>query len=248
MRQKGPRSFNDIRPFFQPITTNQHAAIKDLKKTRDQWLDSFYRIVSKKNIKLILLCGTCLGVVRDNEIISYDTDADYGIYIEDLEALWSCVDELLKEGIYISGRGKYQISFSLPNINFYIDIWPIKKESLFMRVLGWHWHADHMSYRKKYFDNLQAVQFQNKTYYLPNPPEEYLEQVYGSDWRIPIKGRFSGVRGLLSQCINALFVDFPVPSQFSGDNSLGTYKPWVSQILKRWFPNLQITSLFKHPN
>ena len=83
---------------------------------------------------------------------------------------------------------------------------------------------------------------------MPSPKEDYLEYVFGNDWRIPIKGRFAGPRGLISQWINKCFVDFPVPAQFSGDDNLGTFKPWVSRILKRFFPKATLTQKFKHPH
>ena len=116
-----------------------------------------------------------------------------------------------------------------------------------MTVLGHKWLCDHVYYKSDFFATLSAFTYNKQPYYLPTPCEAYLEFVFGPEWRIPLKGRFAGPRGLLSQYINSLFVDFPVPAAFSGYDDLGTYKPWVSRVLKTLCPDAKITQLYRHP-
>ncbi|RAP31432.1 hypothetical protein DID78_01185 [Candidatus Marinamargulisbacteria bacterium SCGC AG-343-D04] len=240
--------FKHIRQNFTPHSEKDIKSIAQFNFSKEEWVSRFHDILIKHNIPLVLLYGTCLGIVRDKKIIDNDTDADFGIFLEDLSKLFSCIPELLDNGYFISGRGLFQISFSLPNINFYIDIWPIKKvTNPFLRLFKMKWLCDHVYFKQDFFNTPESIQFLERNYLTPHPKELYLETVYGLDWRTPIKNRFSGPRGALSQYINKCFVDFPIPSQFSGDNSLGTFKPWVSYILKKFFPKSRISSMFNHP-
>lgn len=239
--------FSSIRPWFLPHTGDQLKPIAHMAHTPDEWLVRFHAILTQAGVRLTPLYGTCLGFFRDNRIIPGDTDADFGIALSDLPAVRSCVPALLAAGFYISGRGNYQLTFSMPNSSFYIDIWPYKALSFPLTVLGHRWLCDHVYYKADFFSNCQPFDYNGCRYYLPSPCEDYLETVFGANWRIPMAGCFSGPRGLISQWLNALFVEFPVPAAFSGEDSLGTYKPWVSKVLKTVCPNARIAQLFKHP-
>ncbi len=240
--------YPSIRQYFVPHTNEEVSSISHLSRTSEEWLSLFYDICSKHDITLYLLYGTCLGIVRDKQLIEHDTDADLGIMLTDLNRLYQCVPELLANGFYISGRGTYQVCFSLPNISFYIDIWPIKKISNpLLKIWGFRWFCDHVYFKDNYFDSSESVMFQERAYYVPTPAAKYLERIYGKTWQTPIKHLYSGPRGKISQWVNALFVDFDVPIEFSGDNTTGTFKPWVSKILKNVCPHAKLSSLFKHP-
>ena len=239
--------FSGIRKSFLPHTADQIKPVSHMAHTPDEWLVRFHAILMRAGVQLTPLYGTCLGFFRDNRIIPGDTDADFGIALSDLPAVRACVPELLAAGFYISGRGNYQLTFSMPNSSFYIDIWPYKALNFPLTMRGHRWLCDHVYYKADFFSECQPFDYNGCTYYLPARCEMYLEMVYGLDWRTPVSGCFSGPRGLISQWINWPFIDFPVPSAFSGEAHLGTYKPWVSKLLKRVVPNARITQLFKHP-
>ena len=104
-----------------------------------------------------------------------------------------------------------------------------------------------MYFKGDFFGTYDTHTFYSIPLRIPRDSDSYLKMLYGECWQTPQKNRFAGPRGLLSQYINRLFVDFTLPHAFTGDDANATYKPWASKLLKRFFPNAKLTQLFKHP-
>ncbi|RAP31433.1 hypothetical protein DID78_01190 [Candidatus Marinamargulisbacteria bacterium SCGC AG-343-D04] len=240
------KSFSEMEKIFR--TNIQEETTQNITLKNEDWLIKFNQILSKNNIKTILLFGSCLGVIRQNSLIDYDHDADIGIFFEDLLSFHNCLPELEKEGFYISKTKKFKIHINMPNTDFCIDLMPVKKiQNIFFKLFGYKWFCDMIYFKDNFFESPKKINFKSQVFFTPNPTELYLEKTYGKNWRTPIKNRNAHLRPVLSQIIIKYFVDFPVPLEFSGDNSLGTFKPWISKLLIKTCPNAKITSSYKHP-
>lgn len=225
-------------------TGNQPAVIQSMTDA----FDVFTKALKAAKIPTVLLYGTCLGMVRDQKIIDYDTDIDLGVFLTDFTAIYAIIPDLQQQGFYVKGRNMYCVTFAVSGGEYLIDVWVIvKRKNPFFRLLGYRWLVDHVNFKSDYFSNCGRITINGVDHAVPNDVEAYLEELYGTEWKIPLKNRTAGPRSLLSQWLNAPFVDFKMPPQFSGDNSVGTFKPWFSFLLKRLAPNSRLCGLFKHP-
>ncbi len=154
--------------------------------------------------KPFLTDGSLLGMIREGKFIDHDYDSDLGIlisneYWQDIskKSMESYINEL-KQSIEKNGKFKvivcddddhyylfnifndtndhidlvfyYQNFFNYPDCKKYYGGAP----SCFIPTL-WE-HNDFYLIKRK---------FNNKYYWIPNDPEYYLEEIYGSDWKVP---------------------------------------------------------------
>ena len=179
-------SFNKVRP-----VSKKYVDIKD------ENLGLAILILEKHGCKWWLEAGTCLGAVRNRSFIAYDPDIDIGLPKEHLK-LWdvfikefkSAGFELYKEWEH-EGR-KMELSFKRSGIK--LDLF------FFFRKGEWFWHGafgpdengrwgENMIFlphvfSADLFENLQKMAFRGKRCFVPNPPERYLTERYGSKWII----------------------------------------------------------------
>jgi cytidyltransferase-like protein len=143
-----------------------------------------------------LEAGTCLGAVREQGFIPHDPDIDIGLHPKE-PALWDKLQadmiaagfEFLRAWIY--GKKKTELSFRKNGVKvdlffFYDDgdFWwhgafgPNKKggRDVDLEFLP-HVFSAHL------FKDLKPVTFHGLPCFLPNPPERYLLERYGSNWR-----------------------------------------------------------------
>jgi len=144
-------------------------------------------------IKFWLALGTCLGAVREGHFISYDGDVDIMMLARDLSpkmyrvfhkiASFRSISHWPDKPMVIEIRKGMKIHILL---KYYfspkdIYIWPASHP---------YWQNCIMpgrSLRDDYW-----VNFLDTTFRAPNPPEEYLEQLYGKNWRIPLNPKREG--------------------------------------------------------
>ncbi len=237
-----------IKETFVRASSDMVSTITTKYESNDALLKAFSAVMQANDIRLVPIYGTALGLYRDKKQILGDTDADLGFYDTDMLKLKNLVPELVEKGFYVSGFNNFQLTFRNPFQDFFIDLWVIRKvRNPLLRILGYKWLKDHVYFRENFFGNCTSIDYQGAKYEQVNGIEDYLEKVYGPNWRTPMSGVFCGPRGLISQWTNLPFVDFSVPLQYSGDNRMGTWRPWASAVLKAVAPNADLTKLFKHP-
>jgi phosphorylcholine metabolism protein LicD len=139
--------------------------------------------------------GTCLAIVRNGDFIAETDDVDIGIYSEFVNC-WDLLIQTFKK-----------IGFTLSKIRTHDKLMmtigftgPEKLDLFFYHEKrGYRWHTicgwqDERKKRKVFkpekftedlFMTLKEVQFKDRTVFLPNPPEVYLFERYGPDWRTP---------------------------------------------------------------
>lgn len=222
---------------------------KGPERSREEWLGIFVDILLARGIRVYALFGTALGFVRDGGIIPYDSDADLGIMVGDLDGFVLLREVFFEAGIYLNSRRDFFVSFLACGCEFGFEIWPIMKvTNPIYRLFGYRWLLGRVYYRDDWFGSPELFEFQGRSYWVPSPSDGYLKQLYGPQWKIPLEGHCSIPRPVFSRCLNWFFVSFDMPGQFSGMDHLGTFRPWMSWILLRFFPKASLSSRFRHPD
>jgi len=130
----------------------------------DSILDEFFQIAGRLEIKACLAFGLCLGFVRDGGYIDGDNDLDVVVVIPSEEVKMTLVNELIKCGF------KQGESYPMPsyNVHFY-------KNEILLDI--------YFRQQGKFYLNFDTVKYNDKTYPVPHPVEEYLGACY-SNWKV----------------------------------------------------------------
>ncbi len=155
-------------------------------------------ILARHQCKWWLDAGTCLAVVRKGDFIASIDDVDIGLLAMHID-LWDLfIADFTAAGFQYSKGRVYKgcrvtLGFTGPeklDIFFYYE----KDGYLWHPICG---REHERSLRKVYkpekfskylFNNLKEVSFKDRLCYLPNPPEQYLIERYGKNWREPNPG------------------------------------------------------------
>lgn len=142
--------------------------------------------------------GTLLGIVRDRDLIRWDSDIDITVYEEDIDRALECIINSMHEfskidKLKISGNAYYQpngtlsvFSINVEYLNSYgaINGFPISISTVAFQngfaILPTTYAPEH------HFKTFQLVEFHGSTICVPCDYEKYLEFQYG-DWRTPKK-------------------------------------------------------------
>ena len=154
------------------------------KGVRTQWFDQPINTdVSKKNLKELaqildqrgipyyLDCGTLLGVIRENNLISNDTDVDISLNLE-----------------FQHGKNK---DISMHDfISFLQTKFTVLRYS--SKILSVAKHRSYIDiYLHPYTITTKTHVFDKYSYHIPVRPEDYLTKMYG-DWKTPSNKHASG--------------------------------------------------------
>ncbi len=166
-------------------------------KAATELLREAKQILDKQGITFALVSGTCLGAVRDNQLIPWDDDIDLGSVL----GLNGLTEEKIERGAnafrdngFIVGIAPqdYCISVLLLKNSVRID-W------ISFRIIDdctVHYPAVRIPARM--LTDLKEIDFIGEKFQVPNPPEEYLRLKYGKDWTSPKKaGQYEA--GVLSR-------------------------------------------------
>jgi mannosyltransferase OCH1-like enzyme len=127
--------------------------------------------LERHGIRYILDCGTLLGLIRDNDLITHDLDSDITVDKKDINVVRRHIEEL-RNMDFIPWRNSENtgwMSLSLTRKGEYTDLysWDISKIEL-----------------GKYLWNGEAFN-------IPAYPEEWLEEMYGPNWKTPTEDKSS---------------------------------------------------------
>ena len=152
-------------------------------------------IISNYDCKWWLDAGTCLAVMRKNDFIAPTDDVDIGLLATHANLWDSFIVDFIDSGFqYSKGRiykgHRVTLGFLGPeklDIFFYRE----KDDYLWHPICGQDSEGSLQKvykpekFSKNLFDNLKEVSFKDRLCYLPNPPEQYLTERYGENWRDP---------------------------------------------------------------
>ena len=138
-------------------------------------------VFDKYDITFWLIGKTCLGAVRDGNIMEDDTDTDIGVFMRDRDKIISVIPELQKLGLKPI-RTKYPDDIlSLMRNDEYIDICFFQKgrDELGKK----YWFYQDKRFYGNHFDRFDAINFLGEEFLIPINVEKLLETHYGENWR-----------------------------------------------------------------
>ena len=160
------RVLYDHKPINKPIAFDNLITLK--------------RVLDEAKIDFLLIAGTLLGAVRENDFISHDEDIDLAFLIENKQKVIDILPRIIAEGFLIARYDKRNLLSIIRN-NEYIDFYFFKKdEEILRRCNGWLIPAKFLE-KTTYFD------FKGESFSVPADYIEYLKYEYGTSWNTPIK-------------------------------------------------------------
>lgn len=148
-----------------------------------QNLLDFKKVFGKYDIKFVLAFGTLLGAVRERNFIINDSDTDVVCFQPDYLKVEAAFKELDGMGFFIPRVG-------IPCLDHYLIRNGEKIDINWLLDNGHNeWmYRDWIKWNKKYYnfpENSQVINFLDTEFPVPNNTEQFLVELYGSDWRIP---------------------------------------------------------------
>lgn len=169
-----------VMPWERGVRKGGQMNIKVMSKN----LLDFKKILDDYNVHFVLIFGTLLGVIREHNFISCDSDVDVACFNEftrkDHWKMKNVKDKLEKKGFWIVDNNECYLhnDFFIRN-GEKIEIWwfdKIDDEWIFGNVIRYPAH---------HFDKLEKINFLKTDFKIPSNPEKFLEITYGKNWRTP---------------------------------------------------------------
>ena len=147
----------------------------------------FNSIMNQFDIFYWISEGTALGAIRENRILPWDDDVDVSFNFEYRDKFINeALPILLKNG-FIIGEVRQNNNFIVllrKNEKLDIDIVQKDGECTANRTKNTNYNID-CNNLIKYLNNIHQITFLGTQFNVPG--EDYLEYLYGKDWKIPIK-------------------------------------------------------------
>lgn len=187
-------SDSSLRKYFRKkfIKARASRQVIDQEIAKKNLVDTIATL-DKLGIECWLEAGTCLGAIRENRFIPHDFDIDIGIFAKDVDRALEVHAEMIKLGFRENhnnqgGAPEYGYERSYVRDGIVVDHFYFYQDgdTLWMGAWAQDGIKKH-NFTKSLFFPLKQIEFCGINVNVPNPPEKYLEERYGNDWRTPRK-------------------------------------------------------------
>jgi hypothetical protein len=164
------------------------------------------RVLDSKGVQFFLGYGVVLGIVREKDFIKFDDDIDIIIiqkltYRQRKEIAWALWDIgfTSPDDVVWNVYGRYEMSEGGYNGTEITGIIPCKRNVpvsiMFYYDNGEEWLCipkkggiPVLAVPYKFLEKGEWVKFKGEKFLIPSPKIEYLEFLYGKDWKTPKEG------------------------------------------------------------
>jgi len=159
---------------FEPMDrTTAEALLKEAKQ-----------ILDGLGLVFFLRHGTCLGAVRDNALIEWDDDLDIGSVL----GLHGLTEELARSAAELFKEHGFEVTVEESELNLSVSLRKLDTQMDWTcyRIINdsiYQWPVVQIPIGLH--TDLREIDFLGETFFVPNPPEEYLRLKYGPEWMIP---------------------------------------------------------------
>ena len=169
-------AFKPARPKDYMDVGTAHRALLALKSGLDA-----------ERVPFFLPYGTLLGIVRDGDLLPHDKDMDVGlpwdVAREDLMRELTNSHGFSRTGRHTPEDDAWNIVLMHPETGISIDLFFFKPDGDTL-LSGFNHLPVPLLWRFRHFET-QPLEFLGHTWQVPNPPEQFFQDIYGSDWRSP---------------------------------------------------------------
>jgi len=164
----------------------------------------FTRLLDQKNIDYVLITGSLLGAIRQGAFAGRPRDFDLAIRSQDRQKLLDLIPEFRDQGLCVyecTGRRDSANGFivGFPIMLCFQEKWAeIDIHSYIAYENGWRWNRWDQDIPKISFvidfperGNEKYAEIFSYKFKIPANSHDYLEAVYGKDWRIPDSRQFA---------------------------------------------------------
>ena len=163
--------------------SNQHSVVTSdfvpLKKREDLFVES-YNILSEMKARVWIANGTLLGAVREGDFIIGDDDIDMDMIEDEFRIImYDMKLAFIKAGYVVRLKDKKNPKMSIYKSGFKLSIGALKPSGKWLT-------RPIQKYPRHLFSEEKFLEFKGIKCLVPYPPEDYLEHVYGKNWKVPI--------------------------------------------------------------
>lgn len=166
--------------FKEVELTYENATIINCSVAKDNLLD-FKKVLETRHVPFLIMHGTLLGAIRENDFIKHDIDIDTCVMNE--KALVNAIPSLAKVGLNLC-RYEKGLIYSFIRDSVYIDVYIVNKINGLIRPFYVKYLNHYIP--RKYFINTKKIFFLNTYFSIPNHTEGLMEFWYGKNWKTPI--------------------------------------------------------------
>ena len=138
----------------------------------------------KTGIPWCIIGGVVLGYARYNDIMSWDTDLDIGIFTEISDVQWRSICGALHAQGFRIGIEKKDFTYGYRETELNIDTY--HKDGEFYSSFPKSTPGIKFVEKAKWFDKIQILDFIGDMYPFPNNIEGFVSGHYGCDWKTNI--------------------------------------------------------------
>lgn len=154
-------------------------------------------ILTRNNVRNFLVYGSCLGAVREGNIIDHDLDTDLGIMAEDWK--FDILRQFFEAGYEIRniyGMFSYGCEIYLRKNGIKTDLMFFYKDEKKGEYWNCIWDNNCVNgevdkikhvYPESLFNDFSMSSLDGNKFNVPMAVENYLHLVYGPNWKTPVK-------------------------------------------------------------